>query len=412
LDFALRALTEADRLQPNQPETQQELKKAREEQAAEQRRQEEQRREAEFARLLALGKTQLDGKELESAAREIAAALKLKPADPDAKTLEQEIQKQIEAAQAKRKAEEDQKQREVQQILALARVALGARDLPAAEKELAKATAKAPNDPNVQTVKQALDKAKEAERAAAEAPKKREMEHQQLVTAAQQAIDAKRFGEAIRYLTKAGTLKSDDPRTAELLKQAERGEELAKQAADRAREKAAEEAQQKKAREFQDLLKNGKDALAGDRFDEALRLFKQAGKLQPEDASIEPLIAKAEAGKEAARIAAEERRRRLEEEQALARAEQEKAQQRLKEAEQKRQRALYGVHLETGRTAFKAKRYAEAIKSFTAALTAIPKDKVATSLLKDAQAALKAEEDAKLEEAKKNAIGSKPPMKP
>jgi Flp pilus assembly protein TadD len=112
---AVNALTRADKLLPNDPVIQRELKKAqkrwevvRRQEDADRKKKEEIRKAEEFRRLLAVARTALKEKKLDVATRAIADAGKLKPNDPELKKLQVELEEatRIAAVEARKRADE------------------------------------------------------------------------------------------------------------------------------------------------------------------------------------------------------------------------------------------------------------------------------------------------------------------
>src|SRR5205085_1043657 len=106
--------------------------------------------------------------------------------------------------------------------------------------------------------------------------------------------------------------------------------------------------------EYAAALQAARTALAGKKYDEAIKSANDALKLVPNDPTVLALLKDAQAGKVGA------------------------------DTEAKR-KADYAAAIQAGRTALAAKKYDEAIKAASDALKLFPGDPTATALLKDAQ---------------------------
>jgi colicin import membrane protein len=215
--------------------------------------------------------------------------------------------------------------------------------------------------------------------------KKKQAEYQQAMKAGRDAVAAKRYDEAIKAFTEAGRLLPGDRDAALLLQQSAWARDEAKAAMDAEARKKQEE--EKRRAEFNRLMADGRAALAAKRYDDAVKAFGEALKLQPGDRTANALLQQAARAREDAKAAMD-------------------AEARKKQDEEKR-RAEFNRLMASGRQALAARRYEEAVKAFGDALKLQPGDPTATRSLREAQQALDASRP-----PPKPSKPSKPPQPP
>src|SRR5262249_43344248 len=150
---------------------------------------------------------------------------KLMPGDRDAAALlaqataGRDAAKTAADAEAKKKQEEAQRAEQVKQLLATGRTALAANNLETAAKAFGDAARLAPPDPAGVQAQKDLDAARAA--AAADADRaKRTADYQAAMKTGRDAMQAKRYDDAIKAFTDAGKLMPGDRDAATLLSQA------------------------------------------------------------------------------------------------------------------------------------------------------------------------------------------------
>ena len=294
-DAAIAALREAQQLQPADPAAAallREAEKAKQDlgvAAAVAKKQEETARQAaEVRKLVDQGRAAMRVRDLNAAALALANAARLAPQDPEVQRAQQELQKAQNDARAadagarQKKAQDEQRAAKVQQLLAAGRAALNARQLDAAAKSFTEAAKLAPADPAVVKANQDLDQARKAAGADAER-QKRAADYQAAMNAGRQALATKRWDDAARAFAEAGRLQPGDPGAAAMLKEVDRARSAAKAAADAEVRRRQQEEQARRA-EFTRLMGQGKAAMTAKRYEEAVKAYTDALKLQPGDA--------------------------------------------------------------------------------------------------------------------------------
>jgi len=306
---------------------------------------EEEQRQAQFARLAETGQASLAAKDYERAVADLGAALKLRPEDaPTAQALKKA---QAELDKVRQAADRKKARADADAHVKKAREASRAKHYDEAVQLLRQASKLVPNDPSV---KLQLDKAEEtAERArrhkarqeadalvekgrkalekkhyeeavtalsqalklvptdrvakallktarekwepirmAAEAERKQQEEARrgeqlrQLLASARSALKANKLDEAAKALAELSKLNPKDPEVAGLLK------DLA--AARKARaDEAAAAARKKRLEDYRKHMQEGNSALAGKKYEDAIRHYSEALRLVQGDKEWEPL---------------------------------------------------------------------------------------------------------------------------
>jgi hypothetical protein len=247
------------------------------------------KREAQHDALLAKAKQALTLKRPDDALALIAEADKLIPGDKDAATL------RLQAEKAKSDLVGDKKKQEQQDaLLAKARQAMTLKRFDDALALLAEADKLVPGDKEAATLRLQIEKAK-ADHAGDD--KKKQAQQDALLAKARQALTLKRFDDALALLAEADKLVPGDKESAMLRLQAEK---LRKEADDAAGKAKLDE--QKRQAEFKQLMADGQKDLAAKRFDEAVKTFRDALKVIPNEPTAMRALAEAQKALEASKI--------------------------------------------------------------------------------------------------------------
>jgi tetratricopeptide (TPR) repeat protein len=242
------------------------------------------------------------------------------------------------------------------QLLSQGDAALSGKRYAEAEKAYAEALKLAPGDEAA--LKGLVDaRTKAAVQAQVEEEHKKiedSLKLERLRSRAEAALSGKRFAEAEKAYAEILELAPDDKAAQKGLIEARTGAAV---------QAAADEDQKKRQAEYDRLMADGRDALSGKRYADAVSAFSDAGKQKP--------------GDEAARKALDEAR----------------AAQAAAEVEKKAQTDYQKV-LDAGNNALIGMRYADAIREFGAALRLVPNDPAAIKGLRQAEARLDAIQDA------------------
>ncbi len=380
-DAAVLALNEALKLKPGDPSASQaraQAEKARQQAALDAGAAAEGKRKAEaYQKAMGEGRVALSGRQYDAAIKAFSAAQKQQPGDQASTAFLREAQKGRDgaqaalAAEAKKRADEAQRAVNVQKAVAAGRTALAAGNMQGAADAFAAAAKLAPQDPTIAAAQNDLRKAQQARaeaQAAAQAAAlkqkqadaQRAEQVQRSLTAGRAALKAGQFDAATKSFAEAQKLAPQDPGVGAAFRELDQ----ARQTATAATEKAARQANYQKA------LQAGQQALAAKRYDDAVKAFGDAGRLLPGDATAANLLNQARAAADAARAAQD-------------------AEGRKRAAEQQRQ-AEFNRLLAQGQAASAAKRHADAVKAYQAALKIRPGDPGATQALQQATAALNA----------------------
>lgn len=260
---------------------------------------------------------------------------------------------------------------ELRKLLAQGRLALRAGDLINADRAFEEAARLGPNDPGVLAARRELNTV----RLEIDARRKLLAEHQALLKVGYDALQAKRYDDAIKSLTAARQLVPDDKAGRDLLAAAIQQQEDARKAFDADRKKREDE---QRAAKVRDLVRDGRAALAKGQLQAADQAFDAAALLAPND----PSVLQARRDLQAA----------------------------LKDAGARAKlQADYQAFLKTGRDALQAKRFDDAINAFSSASRLLPENRTAKDLhaeaIKQRDAAVKAGDAAKkLQEEQQRAM--------
>ncbi len=175
--------------------------------------------------------------------------------------------------------------------------------------------------------------------------KDREVRYAALLKSASEALKARRFDEASKLAGDAAKVLPDNPEAPALLRQIETG-----------KSSAIAEIQQRE-KDFTTALQAAKTALAGKKYDAAVKSFSEALRLKPDSKEAQNGLQEAQTTR-----AELERKKRLED---------------------------YKLAMDAASAAVKKQNYQGAINSFTEALRLMPGDKTAQDGLQAAQTALK-----------------------
>jgi tetratricopeptide (TPR) repeat protein len=311
-DAALTALQGARRLLPS-AEVERLIRQAQEKQASHaaeaaraageaRRRAETGKKADQYQKWMSEGRRALVGKQYDAAVKAFGEARKIQPTDPEALRLLRNSEKARDevnaalAAQARKREEDRQRAGAVQKLLAQGRSALSKRDLDGAARALDAAAGLAPTDPAVVKARQELQSARTA--AAADAEKARRMAgYQEVLRAGRAALAARRYDDAVKAFTEAGRLLPNDPTAAALLQEAIKQRNAAQAAA------RSQQEDQRRLADFNRFLGQGQAALAGKRYEEAVKAFSEAVKLQPQNAPAAAALRQARQALDASRAA-------------------------------------------------------------------------------------------------------------
>lgn len=354
-----------------------------------------QKRLEQYQALLKAGQNALAAKQYDAAVRAFSDASALMPGDKAGLDLLRQAEKaRTEAKTAadlalKQQQAEKERAERVRQLLATGQAALKMSNFDAAAKAFAEAQKLAPKDADVTRALQDLDQA----RRAADTARKTAERVQQLVQQAQKALKAGQLDAAGKALGEASKLAPKDAAVVRTLQELDQ----ARRAAD------AEADKMKRAAAYKDALSEGEKALAGKRYDEAIKAFNAALKLMPGDPAAARALKDATQAWDAAKKtppptkAKEEYQKQLQSAQSL------EKQQKYAEAVKAYDEALklfpkdgkatdgrkYANHMADGHQQLSAKQFKEAIREFEAALQVRPNDPPAASALKKAKAGKK-----------------------
>jgi tetratricopeptide (TPR) repeat protein len=360
-DQALQLLKNATTIDPANVETQSEaikVRQAREDYLAALRKQKDDLdKQASFQKLLDAGKANVAAKQYDAAIVSLNDALKLKPGDPVALAALKDAQaRQAEMVGNAQAAAEAKKKRDAyEQHMQRGRTALNLKNWDAAIEAFKAAQATLPGD----TASAQLIKDAEKARADADNTNAVRMKAAALAQAlerARAAIKLNKFDEAAAAIVDAGKI---DPASADLKK-------VQQDLADARNTFAANQKQAALQKAFDTAIAEARNAIAAKKFDEADKALAQAKQLMPNDPVLARLQQEIAAGRKA--LAANMAKDQLQ-------AELDKA-------------------VNAGRAALNAKKFAEAVQHFTAALKIKP-DRAVDGLLTEAkkgQAAQAAEE--------------------
>jgi tetratricopeptide (TPR) repeat protein len=300
---------------------------------------EEQQRLAEFQRLMKEGNAALAARQFDSAVKTFTQASKVLPGSVEAQT-----------ALSRAEQARDQNLALIRQQEEADKAAKAAAAKKAADDAArAAATKKAADDAaRAAAAKKAADdaaRAATAKKVADDAAKAAQVK--QLLSAGRTALNARQFDAAAKAFTEAGKLAPGDPELAKALQDLDQARRAAA-VADAELKKRMEIDTKNRQAAYQAAMNAGRQALTAKQFDDAVRSVTEAGRLQPGDPAAAAL---------------------------------------LKDVDKTR-KAEYARLMPLGKAAMTAKKFEEAVKTFTDALRAQPGDPAATAALKEAQQAL------------------------
>jgi tetratricopeptide (TPR) repeat protein len=287
-EAAAKALAEAARLAPKDPAVAQALQDLEKTRSAAEADADKKKRRAASQELLKAGREALVARRYDDAVKAFTEARRLLPGDQEAATLLKEAEKARADAQAaqrvaenarKKKQEDDHRAEQVKQLLASGRTALAAKQFDAAGKAFTEAAKLAPRDPAVMQALRDLEQSRGA--AVAEADKQKQRAAQQaLLKAGREALAARRYDDAVKAFTEAGRLVPGDPEAANGLREVEKARAQAK-AAQEAEAQKRDEAQRRRLADFTRFMSQGQAAMAGRRYEEAVKAYGEALKVIP-----------------------------------------------------------------------------------------------------------------------------------
>lgn len=420
------------------------LQTRQQEQADRQRReQQEQRRRGELTRLKQQAQQAEAQKQFEQALQSYEEALKLAPGDVELLTGQSRARIARDQSLVEKRLHEAARHKEARaaELNKLARSSIAAKQFDAAEAYIEELKKTAPQDPThpllvleLETARKRqeaeLAKAKADEKAKAEAERRRQTQMaeeerrkqtEQLsryLAQADQALLEGQFELAQTYIQEAAKLARTDPRIGQMQRkweQAKRTADLAKAKAEADAKTKAESRKKEHKKQYEDLMRAGREALSQKNYQDAVNNFKEALKLFPNDGDASLLLGMAEKYHQA-EVVATEREKREAAEKAKAEADakakadaEEKA--RIKEREEakareearvkqelQQRRSQSQAQLRLGRTAMNEGRFEDAMRAFQEALRLDPTNEEATTQLALArqrnEARKKAEEEA------------------
>jgi tetratricopeptide (TPR) repeat protein len=338
--------------------------------AAKQKALEEERRTARLQKLMKEGEAALQAKQFDAAITAYSQAKKLAPGNVEVLSglSRAEQARERTAVEARRKTEEQERQRNFVKLLDAGQANLANKQYDAAVLALNEALKLKPGDAKATAALQSAEKARSGAvldaKAKAEAKQKAEA-YQKLMAAGRLALSGKNFDVAIKAFGEAQKLVPGDRGAADFLKEAQKGKsDAAATLAAAAKQRAAEIERAEKLRK---LLADGQAATKARQLDAAGRALEEARKLAPTDPAVLRALQDLEAARRADAKAAE-------------------ARDKQRDAE-KRQQDLSRL-LKQGQDALAAKRFAEAQKAFSDALKLSPNEPAATRGLREATQAL------------------------
>jgi tetratricopeptide (TPR) repeat protein len=328
-----------------------------------------------YQALLAAGRKALDGKQYDQAIKTFTEAVNLIPDDKAGLAL-------LDQARKARTDPGPDVAAKVKSYLTNAQTALKSKDFAAAAKALADAQAIAPKDAAVLAALRDLDQARQATKNLAG--------YQQAIARGEKALAAKRYEDAIAAFSEAAKLMPDDRKAPQLLQQAEKALSAAKLDA------------QKNQAEYLQAIETGQRAMNAKKYDDAVRAFTRAVELMPGDRRAAKLLDEAQRA-----LRGTDNPKKTPEpkasfqqlfDKALTLEKQQKYQDAmnayqdalaLKPKDQQAttglRRAELGFRVAEGQRHLDAKRYAEAIREFEAALALSPNNPTVQKLLQKAK---------------------------
>jgi tetratricopeptide (TPR) repeat protein len=313
---ALKGYQQALDLFPNDPDALQGLSEAKAGLlVVESNKENQTKRKEEFAQLMELGRTAMKNKQYAAAIGLFESALKLEPTDVDARENRQEAQEALDSDKA-----EKQKLEQFQKLMKAARAAMDANRYDEAIRKFQEATELVPED---REAAQGLQLARQADA------------YSRAMVQGTTARRENRVAEAIKAFEEALKIIPKDKAAAAALKEAKQALTAAKS-------------------EFARLMQSGATALENQRYEEAVQIYNEAVRLNPDNEEAAAALARAK--KLVETLAANQ--------------------------------AAYQRFMATGVAAMRNKAFAAALKNFNEALRLMPNDADALQGARDAQAAL------------------------
>lgn len=402
----------------------------------------ERKKQTEVSRLRQVAQQAEAQKQFDQALKAFEDALALLPTDVELLAGQSRVRIARDQWLAERRIREKQQDQEkrVMELVQLAQASIAAHQFEAANTYWSEIKKIAPRHQAVTTLGQELERARRAfesdqakaaatakAKAEAERLRQKQLEEEERKTQltalsrylqqAEQAIQTGQYELAQTFINEAAKLATTDPRVGQVQRQLQQAKLAALQA--KAKEEAnakarAEALDKEKRKNYDALMKAGREAMAQSQFDDASKYFKDALKLFPNDPDASMLLgmsekmdtsekteqekqkreemekAKAEADAKA-KAEAEARAKRKAEEEAKAREE-----ARIKQQLEERKRQAQ-MQLRNGKQALTLGQYDEATKAFQEALRLDPTLDEAATLLATArqrnEAKMKAEAD-------------------
>jgi tetratricopeptide (TPR) repeat protein/predicted small lipoprotein YifL len=325
-DDAIGSFAQAQKLLPGDKTSADFLKDARDAKAeseaavaaAAKKRADELQRAAELQKSLTAGRTAMASKDFAAAAKALTRAAQLAPENPDVQRALKGLQQAQD--QARKEATLDQERSaKVKDYLATAQTALKKNDLNTAARALTQADKLDPRNPAVDRLLRDLAEARKT----AQQDDERNSQFAVAVSAGQKALQAKRYDDAVKSLQEATRLRPGDAQAQRLLQQAKLAlkEAAPKQAPpkDKTPDKATPDktspgkttpgkttptdakplpvkpmtgdAADRKT--FLLLVQTGQKAMKDKMYDDAVKAFRQAAKLMPDDQQAARLLKQA-----------------------------------------------------------------------------------------------------------------------
>jgi colicin import membrane protein len=334
LDAANKAVADARKLTPQDPSLLQTIKDVDQARAMMTKETDQKRKLDTYKKAMDTGRQAITGKKYEDAITAFTEAGKAMPGDKEAAD-----QLSLAKSKAKEMAAEVSTQKQLQKALGDFQTALKAGHLDQAGKALVDAKKLAPQDPDV------IQGAKDLEAARAlvanEAMKKQKMaDYQRAMKSGRDALTVKKYDDAIKSFTEAGSLLPGDKDALALLKQTEKAKADAKTAAD---------PDAKKKADFTRLMDQAQKLVNARRYSDAMNAYQDALDLMPDSAPAKAGLQKAKKASETVKPTG-----------GAAPAE-------------------YTRQMQLGAALDKQQRYADAVKAYATALKAVPNDAKASS---------------------------------
>jgi tetratricopeptide (TPR) repeat protein len=235
---------------------------------------------------------------------------------------------------------------------------------------------------------------------AAEAAKKKTEAYQKLIGDGRQALEAKRYDEAIKAFGDAQKLLPGDQTSAGYLKDAQQAKADATAAVAAAAKKQAEEAQKaavaaaiaKRDNDFRNAMIAGQQAMQAKNYKEAVQSYQFAIRIKPNDAQATAQLDAAQRELRRVETTPKEDPKKKEDVK-------KKDDTKKKKEEASTPAPTFQELMLAGQKAMQAKKYDEAVKAFSDAQELRPNDAAVAKLLKQAQ---KLQSDTKTDKKKKS----------